>query len=40
MAQKNFEKWNNYSVKIDESLLDNIKKFLPFNGSNKTIAKA
>ena len=40
MAQKNFAKWNNYSVKIDESLLDNIKKFVPIDGSNKTSAKA
>ena len=40
MAQKNFAKWNNYSVKIDESLLDNIKNFVPIDGSNKTSAKA
>ena len=40
MAQKNFAKWNNYSVKSEESLLYNIKKFVPIDGSNKTSAKA
>ena len=39
-AQKNFAKWSNYSVKIDESLLDNIKKFVPIDGSNKANAKS
>ena len=40
LAQKNFSKWNNYAVKIDESLLNNIDKFVPIDGNNKSNAKS
>ena len=39
LAQKNFSKWNNSAVKIDESLLNNIDKFIPIDGNNKSNAK-
>ena len=34
LAQKHLAKWNNYSVKINEHLLNNIKKFVPIDGNN------
>lgn len=34
LAQKNYAKWSKYSVKIDEYLLENIKKFVPVDGNN------
>ena len=40
LAQKNFAKWTNYSVKIDESLLNNIKKFVPVDGNNRNNSKS
>ena len=38
LAQKNFSKWNNFAVKIDESLINNINKFVPIDGNNKSNA--
>jgi hypothetical protein len=38
-TKKNFVKWSYYSVKIDESLLNNIKKFVQIDGDNKNNAK-
>lgn len=40
MAQKNYAKWNDYELKIDESLLQRIKEFMPIDGENKTNAKS
>ena len=40
LAQKSFSKWNNYAVKIDESLINNINKFVPIDGNNKSNAKS
>ena len=37
---KNYVKWSNFEVKIDESLLNNIKQFVPVDGGNKRNAKA
>ena len=39
MQYKHLAKWNNYSVKIDEHLLNNIKKFIPNDGNNCTNTK-
>ena len=33
-------KWSKYELKIDESLLYNIQKFVPVDGSNKTNTKS
>lgn len=40
MAQKNYYKWSNYEIKVDESLLNNIKNFVPVDGEKNTNSKA
>ena len=40
LIQTNFAKWYNYEVKIDESLLNNIRQFVPIDGGNKSNWKA
>ena len=40
LAQKNYAKWNDYEVKIDQSLLQRIKEFMPIDGENKANAKS
>ena len=39
LAQKNYAKWIKYTVKIDEYLLENIKKFVPVDGNNSNNTK-
>jgi len=40
LAQKNYAKWNDYELKIDESLIQRIKEFMPIDGENKANAKS
>ena len=35
MTQKNYYKWSNYEIKVDESLMNNIKNFVPVDGEKK-----
>lgn len=39
MTQKNYCKWSNYEIKVDENLLNNIKNFVPVDGEKKIILK-
>ena len=39
-GQKNYTKWNNYDLEIDENLLHNTEKFAPIDGNNKSNAKS
>ncbi len=40
LAQKNYGKWNNYQIEINETLLNNIKDFVPIDGEKKSNAKS
>ena len=40
LAQKNMAKWNNYEIKVEESLLNSIQQFVPIDGEKKANSKS
>lgn len=40
LAQKNYAKWNNYEIKVEEALLNSIRQFVPIDGEKKSNSKS
>lgn len=40
LGQRNYAKWANYNLKIDEDILNNVKKFVSIDGARKTNSKS
>ena len=40
MGQKNYSKWNQYDVLVDEKIMTSIKEFVPVDASGKSHSKS
>ena len=40
MGQKNYSKWNQYDVLVDEKIMTSIKEFVPVDASGKSLSKS